>query len=90
MSDVFDKDLRPLSEVVLGLVDWRDEQGAPIPAVLKDARLELPIELAVRIDEGGEVRVEGSPPRQQTETTILPVFHRLKLRVMLDADENRS
>jgi hypothetical protein len=80
-----DKELQPLSEFVLGLVDWRDDEETA--AILEEARLELPIELAVRIDDDGEVRVEASPPRQQIETTVLPVFHTLKLRVTLDGNE---
>lgn len=79
-----DKDLQPLSEFVLGLVDWRDDEETA--AILEEARLDLPIELAVRIDDDGSVRVVASPPRQQIETSILPVFHRLNIRVTLDGN----
>ncbi len=80
----FEKDLGPLSEFILGLVDWPVEEAA---MTLDEARLDLPIELAVRIDDDGTVRVEASPPLQQIETTVLPVFHRMKLRVTLNGNE---
>ena len=42
--------------------------------------LDLPIELSVRhSDEGLELR--SGPPTQRTATSILPVFHRLRVRI---------
>jgi hypothetical protein len=43
--------------------------------------LELPFELDVLVDGGGDVRLAGAPPTQYTETTIMPVFHKIKLCV---------
>lgn len=40
-----------------------------------------PIELDVAVDEEGAVRITGSTPTQWTETTILPVFHAIRLTI---------
>ncbi len=50
-------------------------------AELEEIVLTLAIELEVRDAGHGEPRVTGSTPLQWTETTVLPVFHRLSLRI---------
>jgi hypothetical protein len=44
-------------------------------------QISLPFEMDVHVDDDGHISLAGSPPTQYTETTILPVFHQLKLRV---------
>ena len=53
---------------------------------VEEIRLGLAIELEVRDADGPRPRVTGSTPTQWTETTILPVFHRLSMRITRETD----
>ena len=44
-------------------------------------KLDMPVELGVNVDEGGQLQLRGAPPTQSIATTIMPVFHRLRLQV---------
>ena len=75
--------LPPFAELVAGLadVDAPDEdEGAMPTAELEEIRLTLSIELEVR-EDGDRTRVTGSTPTQWTETTVMPAFHRLSMRI---------
>jgi hypothetical protein len=54
--------------------------------LVSEVALELPIELGM-MDEGEGWRLDAAPPTQQVETTVLPVWHRLRLKVSLDDGE---
>ncbi|HJU73578.1 MAG TPA: hypothetical protein VJ717_07515 [Gemmatimonadaceae bacterium] len=53
---------------------------------LDEITLSLAIELEVRDADGAQPRVTGSTPTQWTETTVMPVFHRLSMRVARETD----
>ncbi|MGH7694612.1 MAG: hypothetical protein ACRENH_06510 [Gemmatimonadaceae bacterium] len=53
---------------------------------LDEITLSLAIELEVRDADAEQPRVTGSTPTQWTETTVLPVFHRLSMRVARETD----
>ena len=46
--------------------------------------IELPFEMDVLVEVDGRVRLAGGPPTQYTETTIMPVFHQIKVSVTGD------
>lgn len=48
--------------------------------------LSLAIELSVEGRDDGSLRVRGSTPTQWTETTIMPAFHKLTLRIAKNDD----
>ena len=80
--------LPPLAELVAGLSDIDvpdDDESAMSAAELEQIRLTLSIELEVR-EDGGRTRVTGSTPTQWTETTVLPAFHRLSMRITRSDD----
>lgn len=54
--------------------------------LVSEVALELPIELDLT-EEGEGWRLDAAPPTQQVETTVLPVWHRLRLKVSLDDGE---
>jgi hypothetical protein len=56
--------------------------------IIEQVDVEMPIELRVEVDEMGQVTLMGSPPTQRTETTILPVFHQMRLRICRDSEED--
>lgn len=50
---------------------------------VSEIKVDLPIELNL-LQERGVWQLDASPPTQKVETTVMPVWHRLKLRVTLD------
>jgi hypothetical protein len=48
--------------------------------------LALPFELDL-LEEGGMWQLDASPPTQKIETTIMPVWHRVRIRVRVDDGE---
>jgi len=81
----------PFSRLLAELVDL-EEHLSSLPEVkassVEQIRLDLPLEFLVQSDADGKLRVLGSPPTQRTETTILPVFHRMVIRVTRDGAED--
>ena len=88
-------DLPPFAELVAGLAQLEDDSeeeaaersSEPASADLEEIRLSLSIELEVRDADRGAPRVTGSTPTQWTETTVLPVFHRLSMRITRTDDD---
>jgi hypothetical protein len=81
-------DLPPFGALVAGLADVGSDrlgEGADDTelemAELEEIVLTLAIELEVRDAEQLGPRVTGATPTQWTETTVLPVFHRLSLHI---------
>ena len=87
-EDAYDPtDLPPFAEVVGALADIDDVTGADDGTMdVEEIRLGLAIELEVRDADGTRPRVTGSTPTQWTETTIMPVFHRLSMRITRETD----
>jgi hypothetical protein len=48
------------------------------------AVLDLPIELDVGVDDDGVVVLATAPPTQHVETTIMPVFHQVRIEIGVD------
>lgn len=48
---------------------------------VEQMEIELPFEIDVVVEPDGRVRLAGGPPTQYTETTFMPVFHKVKLAV---------
>lgn len=44
----------------------------------------FPMELDVETDDGAVMRLGSAPPTQYTETTVMPVFHQLRLTFTRD------
>jgi hypothetical protein len=87
--DTWSSDLPAFAELVasLGHVHDGDAAAAAAPSMdLDEVILSLAIELEVRDAESQQPRVTGSTPTQWTETSVLPVFHRLSLRVAREVD----
>lgn len=83
--NVLDAELVTAGRLARGLIELDediDEAGAmSIERVVCD----LPVELAARDDADGALVVLLSPPRQPIVTTVMPVFHRLRITVVRDA-----
>jgi hypothetical protein len=82
----WDYDLPPFGVLVEALADIEPGDDEPDAAAetmeIEGITLSLAIELAVRETDGGAPVVRGSTPTQWTETTVLPVFHRLTMHIV--------
>lgn len=81
--------LPPFGDLVAGLADIDEDDDAIAAARAGIMRIEritlaLSVELEVAPAGTGELTVHGSTPTQWTETTVMPVFHRLTLHVGQD------
>jgi hypothetical protein len=46
--------------------------------------MDLPFEIYVRASEDNTVSLDASLPSQTFETSLMPVFHRVKLRIVAE------
>ena len=53
---------------------------------ISEIKIDLPIELNL-LEESGAWQLDASPPTQKIETSIMPVWHRVRLRVMVHNGE---
>jgi hypothetical protein len=78
-----DDDLPNLMELVLGLVDGAmpdgEEDEMTQRFILERITCDMPVELHVRTGE--TLHVVASPPTQKFETSVLPVWHRMRITV---------
>jgi hypothetical protein len=50
--------------------------------------VDMPVELKVAVNPNGTVKnLKGSPPTQLVKTTIMPVFHHMRLRIVREDGE---
>ncbi len=79
----------PFSQVVEQLTGWEAplEDSTWGHRLTVDAlKVTMPIELSIDVDNTGAVTVNGSAPTQTVETTIMPVFHRVRMRLTVDEE----
>ena len=72
-----------LGDLVLHFCDVARVEGVELEGALpvRALALELPVELAVERDASGALAVLASPPSQRVATSVLPVFHRMAVRI---------
>ena len=86
--DPFDR-LPPLEELVAALAGAAivDPVSAGEEMILvSEIKVDLPIELNL-LQESGAWQIDASPPTQKIETTVMPVWHRVRLTVSVDNGE---
>jgi len=87
-----------IDEAYVSFVDQLVAFGS-IPGVFEDPHhiqrlrvrrieVETPIELDLRSSDGSVNAIGGAPPLYRVETTIMPVFHTLRLTLVSAADLN--
>ncbi|MBE7383758.1 MAG: hypothetical protein F6J95_020370 [Leptolyngbya sp. SIO1E4] len=80
-----DDPLLPFDQLVSHLADYDKQLVDPATGqalTVEQLQVDMPIELRVTVEDDGSVSLNGAPPTQRTETTILPVFHQMKLRIV--------
>ena len=81
--------LIPFAEMVQQLVDYGEPVEDPLSErtmAIEQVKVEMPVEINVLVNDDGQTSLKSNAPTQSTETTIMPVFHRLKLTVELDEE----
>lgn len=83
--------LMPFSQLVEELTNYEKQQVDPntgFAMTIAQLMVDMPIELKVTVNHDGKVNLKGSPPTQLVKTTIMPVFHQMRLTVVReDGDE---
>jgi hypothetical protein len=82
--DLIDEALSPFSGLLEQLSDldgWLDDPQWGVQMQLENADLELPVQLQVGVGEQGRIVIGASPPLYFLETSIMPVFHQITVRV---------
>lgn len=77
----------PLSQLVGSWMEGVGETAREGEDALWVDEIAVDIPFEMRLSEGaseGSLRVLGSPPTQRTETSVLPVWHRLSVRYVLE------
>ncbi|MEQ8403459.1 MAG: hypothetical protein RKE49_00065 [Oceanicaulis sp.] len=63
------------------------EAAAEAGLTVTTLSVDLPMELSLGVEDGAVRAIAAGPPTQRTETTVMPVFHRLRLTLALDDAE---
>ncbi|EKU98900.1 hypothetical protein Lepto7375DRAFT_8233 [Leptolyngbya sp. PCC 7375] len=82
--------LLPMAELVHTLTDYEKQRVNPETGqvlTVEEIKVDMPIELRVTVDDAGQVTLKGAAPTQRTATTVLPMFHRMQLRIVEDRRE---
>ena len=88
-----DDPLLPLDQLISHLADYDKQWVDPATGqalTVEQIQLAMPLELRVTVDEKGSVSLHGAPPTQRTETTVLPVFHQMKLTLVCEEHAETS
>ncbi len=78
-----------IADFIHSLTDYEKQRYEPKTGQLQEVeqiKVDMPIELRISEDESGQILVAASAPSQRTETTVVPVFHRMQLRIVKDND----
>lgn len=84
--------LLPMAELVHTLTDYEKQRVNPETGqilTVAEIKVDMPIELRVTVDDAGQVTLKGAAPTQRTATSVLPVFHRMQLRIVEAHGEDR-
>ncbi len=79
--------LIPFAEMVQQLVDYGEPLEDPVSnqaMMIEKVKIDMPVEINVLVEDDGTTTLKSNAPTQSTETTIMPVFHRMRLTVELD------
>lgn len=68
-----------LRDVVVAMVDIDRVQDATQDMHIDELTFDLPVELEPTVAEGLVTTLGASPPTQIIATTVMPVFHRLRV-----------
>lgn len=79
--------LIPVSELISNMARFIGQIGDPDSGqvlTVEQLNFDLPVELQLEIDDQGHLNLKAAPPTQQIETSVMPIFHQIKLSVVKD------
>lgn len=80
----------PFAQLVDELTNYETQVGTPelgCVITIEQLTVDMPIELKVTVNPDGTCTVKGSPPTQLVQTTVMPVWHQMRLRVVREDGE---
>ncbi len=88
-----DEALVPFHEHVNGMLAiegevYDDENGVRMN--IYEVDIESPLQLDVIVNEAGEVIIGSSPPLYYMETGVMPVFHGLRIRAVVEQSKHTA
>ena len=84
------EDLVPLAtllELFADVEHRQEDERLGMALTVESMGFDLPFELNVRVDPDGRAELHAAPPTQELETSVMPVFHRLVVRMVRDGVE---
>jgi hypothetical protein len=82
--------LMPVSQLMEELTAYEKQIVDPktgYALILEQITVDTAIELKVIVNSDGTVELKSAPPTQLFQTTIMPVFHHMRLRVVREDGE---
>ncbi|MEL6865622.1 MAG: hypothetical protein AAFP19_14440 [Bacteroidota bacterium] len=84
MARLIDEAFLPLSEMIEELSDWEGQMNEVfekerVRMEIESARLELPVELDIVVNEEGKVELGAVTPLYDVSTSFNPVFHQIRI-----------
>ena len=89
MSYISEDKLDQVSGFVGVLTDFVQQVGDPhfMTMTVTDLKVAMPVEMYVEADQSNEIAFLIAPPRQRIKTSIMPMLHSMRMRVVLNDDE---
>jgi hypothetical protein len=86
---IIDEAMLAMSEFVAQMTEvdgYLFDEEWQVATRLEDVEMSIPIQLDLHVNDDGRVTIGGSPPLFYVDTTVMPVFHQLK--VTINVNEN--
>ena len=77
-----DSQLTSFSEFIQLMTDLSADELLARGISISEMSIGLPIELETLAEGPDPVRIEAGPPTQQVETSFMPLFHHLRLKLV--------
>ena len=87
---VIDEAMLEMGEFIVQMSDFNGHLFDPDSLTsfqLEEVDLSMPVQLDLLVQDDGAVTLGGSPPLYYADTTILPVFHQLKVKIRVTEKE---
>ena len=79
--------LSTLLELFADVEHRQEDDRLGMTLTVESMAFDLPFELEMRVDSRGRCELHAAPPTQELETSVMPVFHRLTVRMVRDGGE---
>ena len=79
MADESGRTLPRLHEMLEAMIDVAPLEGPELSLSVSEVTFDLPLEIDATMFGGSVAALGASPPTQIVETTVMPVFHQLRV-----------